>query len=74
MPLVFHIAIKLFSGLGKKYLLIPNTDLIQTSFTKGNHEIFIHFNFFPPLALFYLLRSVIFTFSINYKTWSDCVL
>lgn len=31
-----------------KYLLISNTDLIQSSFTKANHEIFIHFNFFPP--------------------------
>lgn len=38
----------------KKYLLISNTDLIQTSLTKANHEIFLHLNFFPPLTLFYL--------------------
>lgn len=50
----FYIATKMFIGLRKKYLLISNTDLIQTSLTKANHEIFLHLNFFPPLTLFYL--------------------
>lgn len=76
--LVFYIAIKIFTGLRKsfeklKYLLISNTDWMQISFTKANHETFIHFNFFPPWP-FSLLRSVIFTFSINSKTWSHYIL
>lgn len=37
----FYIAIKMFMGLRKKSLLISNTDLIQTSLTKANHEILI---------------------------------
>lgn len=40
-----------------KELLISNTDLIQTPFTKVNHEIFIHLDVFPFLALCYLLSS-----------------
>lgn len=77
--LVFYIAIQIFNGLRKSfeklkfYLLISNTDLMQISFTKANHETLIHFNFFPPWP-FSLLRSVIFTFSINSITWSDYIL
>lgn len=66
---VFNRAIKMFVGVRNfQYWFSPNS-----RFSKASHEIFIHLNVCPFLVLLFLLRSAVFTASVNCRAWFDCI-